>query len=41
MECGRHVVFYRKDAGGVMISRILHQRVLPEKRSIDDDDDEL
>jgi len=35
MERGEHVVFYREDAGGILISRILHQRMLPEKHVID------
>ena len=39
MEQGRHVVFYRKEPGGILISRILHQRMLPESQAIDDDDD--
>jgi toxin ParE1/3/4 len=39
MEQGKHVVFYREDPGGILISRILHQRVLPEKQHIDDEDD--
>jgi len=30
IESGQHVVFYREDAGGILISRILHQRMLPE-----------
>jgi plasmid stabilization system protein ParE len=38
MEHGRHVVFYRQEAGGVLVSRILHQRMLPERQAIDDDD---
>ena len=38
MESGRHVVFYREDAGGILISRILHQGMLPEGHAIDDDD---
>jgi toxin ParE1/3/4 len=39
MEQGRHVIFYREDAGGgILISRILHQRMLPEKQTIDDDE---
>jgi toxin ParE1/3/4 len=25
MECGRHVIFYRMEAGGILVSRILHQ----------------
>ena len=39
MECGRHVVFYREGAGGILVSRILHQRMLPESWAIDDEDD--
>ena len=35
MERGRHVVFYREDAGGILVSRILHQRMLPERHAID------
>jgi len=35
MECGEHVVFYRQDAGGISVSRILHQRMLPERHAID------
>lgn len=38
MERGRHVVFYREDSGGILISRILHQRMLPERHGIDNDD---
>jgi toxin ParE1/3/4 len=39
IERGRHVVFYRPDAGGVLVSRILHRRMLPERHAIDDDID--
>ena len=39
MESGQHVVFYHEDARGILISRILHQRMLPERYSMDDDDD--
>jgi toxin ParE1/3/4 len=35
MEIGRHVVFYREDAGGIPVSRILHQRMLPERHVMD------
>jgi toxin ParE1/3/4 len=35
IEHGSHVVFYRKQRGGVLISRILHERMLPEMHSID------
>ena len=37
MEYGRHVLFYRIDQGGILVSRILHQRMLPEGKSIDDE----
>ena len=36
MERGRHVVFYRIEAQGILISRILHQRMLPERQIIDE-----
>lgn len=39
LERGRHVVFYREDAGGILVSRILHQRMLPEGHVIDEEDD--
>src|ERR1039457_6286008 len=38
MEHGRHVVFYRQAAGGIPVSRILRQRMLPERQSIGDED---
>ena len=38
MESGKHVVFYRADEGGIPVSRILHQRMLPERHAMDDDD---
>jgi toxin ParE1/3/4 len=38
-EQGKHVVFYREETGGILISRILHQRMLPEHQVIDDEDD--
>jgi len=34
-------VFYREDAGGILVSRILHQRMLPERHAIDDAEDWL
>lgn len=39
MEQGKHVVFYREEPGGIRISRILHQRMLPENQALDDEDD--
>jgi plasmid stabilization system protein ParE len=40
MERGRHVIFCREDAGGILVWRILHQRMLPERHAIDDKDAE-
>jgi toxin ParE1/3/4 len=37
-EYGRHVVFYREDATGILVSRILHQSMLPERPAFDDED---
>jgi toxin ParE1/3/4 len=39
IESGQHVVFYRQDARGILFSRILHQPMLSERYSVDDDDD--
>lgn len=36
METGSHVVFYRIESREILVSRILHQRMLPERRSIDE-----
>ena len=37
MEPSKHVIFYRQQEGGeVLISRILHQRMLPGEQVIDD-----
>jgi plasmid stabilization system protein ParE len=38
MKQGKHVVFYREELDGVLICRILHQSMLPEKQAIDDDE---
>jgi toxin ParE1/3/4 len=38
MEHGRHVVFYRQEPGGVLVSRILHQRMLPGRHALDNED---
>ena len=32
MEAGRHVIFYRIVKAGILVSRILHQRMLPQGR---------
>ena len=30
LEHGRHVIFYRQARGGILVSRILHERMLPK-----------
>ena len=35
MKQGKHVLFFRREAAGILISRILHERMLPEKQLID------
>jgi toxin ParE1/3/4 len=34
-EEGRHVIFFRQSETGVIVSRILHQRMLPDNHSIE------
>jgi toxin ParE1/3/4 len=41
MERGKHVVFYRREAGGILISRILHQRMLPDRHDTGDPPEKL
>ena len=36
MEQGRHIVFYRPASEFVLISRILHQSMLPARHSMDE-----
>jgi toxin ParE1/3/4 len=38
MESSQHVVFYREETEGILIARILHQDMLPERHAMDDDD---
>jgi toxin ParE1/3/4 len=40
LERGKHVVFYRQEPSGVLISRILHQRMLPDRYATSDQEDE-
>jgi toxin ParE1/3/4 len=35
-EKGRHVLFYRREADGILISRILHHSMLPEQQTFED-----
>ena len=36
MEQGRHVIFYRQQKKGIVVSRMLHQRMLPERHDLGD-----
>jgi toxin ParE1/3/4 len=38
METGQHVVFYREETGGILVSRVLHQRMLPEQYDLEEED---
>lgn len=38
IERGRHVIFYRLRPDGILVSRILHQRMLPERHPIEESD---
>jgi toxin ParE1/3/4 len=40
-EKGRHVVFYRRVADGILVSRILHRNMLPERQPFDDVETEI
>jgi toxin ParE1/3/4 len=35
-EKGRHVLFYRRQVDGILVSRILHQSMLPEPQPYED-----
>ncbi len=39
MEQGKHVVFFRREPTGVLVCRILHERMLPERHVIDEEDE--
>ncbi len=38
-EHGKHVLFYRQEREGILVSRILHHRMMPDRHAIDDQDD--
>jgi toxin ParE1/3/4 len=38
MECGSHVVFFREDVRGILVTRILHQRMLPARHEMEEDE---
>ncbi len=31
-EQGKHVIFFRREPEGILVSRILHERMLPQRR---------
>ncbi len=35
IEKGRHAIFYRRKSSGILVVRILHQRMLPERHDIE------
>jgi toxin ParE1/3/4 len=35
-EQGRHVVFYRREKGGILVVRVLHQSMSPDRLSFED-----
>lgn len=37
LRVGKHVVFYPKEPGGILVSRILHERMLPENQPTEDE----
>jgi len=41
MESGKHVIFYRRESAGILVVRVLHQRMLPERQAMDDVHDEF
>jgi toxin ParE1/3/4 len=38
-EQGKHVIFFRRESGGILVSRILHERMLPVRHAFTDEDD--
>jgi toxin ParE1/3/4 len=38
-EQGKHVVFYRRDGDGILVLRILHERMLPELHIAESDEE--
>jgi toxin ParE1/3/4 len=39
LEHGKHVVFYRRERDGILVSRILHHSMLPGRHATDNLDD--
>ena len=40
-EKGRHVLFYRRQEDGILVSRILHQSMLPDQQYFEDADPDV
>jgi plasmid stabilization system protein ParE len=38
-ETGRHFILFRAEPTGILVARILHQRMLAERHPIDDTDE--
>ncbi len=38
IEHAKHFLFYRTQSGGILVSRILHERMLPERQDFEDED---
>ncbi|MGA3080499.1 MAG: type II toxin-antitoxin system RelE/ParE family toxin [Terracidiphilus sp.] len=36
-EKGRHALFYRREEDGILVSRILHQSMMPEQQPFEDE----
>lgn len=36
-ELGKHVIFFRREPDGILVSRILHQRMLPNRHAFNDE----
>jgi len=36
-EKGKHVFFYRKEGSGILVSRILHQSMMPDRQPFEDE----
>jgi toxin ParE1/3/4 len=37
-EQGKHVIFFRREPQGILVSRILHERMRPERHAFDDEE---
>ena len=37
VRVGKHLIFYREEPGGILVSRVLHERMLPERQTMEDE----